>query len=80
MVETMVSIRVIPLSGKKEDLFWYVKFLAPSCCNNYWDILLGHEVTLSDADKPVDMATQAGKDKYKKAQELNELAYEEMCL
>jgi hypothetical protein len=81
MPHTMVSIRVIPFNGKKEDWpFWSVKFLACSHCKNYQDILLGHDVTLSDADKPVDTATQAEKDKYEKAQELNDLAYEEMCL
>jgi hypothetical protein len=81
MAETTVSIRVIPFSGKFEDWpYWSVKLLTRARQKGYRDVLLGQEVTLSDVDKPADTASQVEIDKYTKARELNDLAFEEMCL
>jgi hypothetical protein len=80
MTETTVSIRVISFSGKFEDWpYWSVKFLTRAHRKGYRDVLLGYEVTPSDDEKPVDTAAQADIDKYTKARELNDLAFEEMC-
>jgi hypothetical protein len=60
MADTTVSIRVIPFTGKKEDWpIWSVKFLAPARCKGYRDVLLGKDITPSDADEPAATATQA---------------------
>jgi hypothetical protein len=81
MADTTVSIRVIPFTGKKEDWpIWSATFLACARCNCYRDVLLGKDISLSDADEPSATATQAEKDAYNKAHKLNDLAYEEMIL
>jgi hypothetical protein len=69
---TSVSIGVIPFSGKNEEKpFWSLAYARRKV---YRDIILRHEVTLSDADKPADKDTQAEKDKYEKTRGLNDLA------
>jgi hypothetical protein len=81
MADTMVSIRVIPFTYKKEDWpFWSVKFLARAHCKGYRDVLLGKVIALSDADEHAATGTQAEKDAYNKGRELNDFACEEMVL
>jgi hypothetical protein len=77
----MVSIRVIPFTGKKEHWpIWSAKFFARVRRKGYRDVLLGKVITPSDSDEPAATATQAEKDAYNKACELNDLAYEETVL
>jgi hypothetical protein len=65
MMDTMVSISVISFTGKLDDWLAIVRFC--------WDMKSPH-LMLKSPQK------QLEKDKYTKAWELNDLAYEETCL
>jgi hypothetical protein len=70
MADTAVSIRVIPFTGKKED--WPVWLQGCSVGKSHYTVGRWWTYTAT--------ATQAEKDEYNKARELNDLAYEEMVL
>jgi hypothetical protein len=70
MADTVVSIKVLPFSGKTIDWpVWSVKFLARAESKGYLDLLTGDEVSPTDSEQPDSTATA---DEIKKFEELRQ--------
>jgi hypothetical protein len=58
MADSVVSIKVIPFSGKAVDWpVWSVKFLARADVKGYYGLLTGVDKAPKDNEEPVSMAT-----------------------
>jgi len=81
MMDTVVSIKVIPFSGKAVDWpVWAEKFLASADERGYLDILLGTEKLPKDTDTPASNATEEEKKKFEELKQANRRGFIDLVL
>ena len=81
MTDTVVSIKVIPFSGKAVDWpVWSEKFLARADSRGYMDILLGTVTSPKDTDRSSATATAEEKAAFEELKQANKRGYIDLVL
>lgn len=81
MTDAVVSIKVIPFSGKAVDWpVWSEKFMARADVKGYLDILLGTQTSPRDTDTLAEDATAEQREKFEELKKANRDGYIDLIL